>query len=218
VQPSTWAPVPAAFRPHLPLCVGHPGGQAGSGYLGQEHRTQQLGIRLARIRVVAHAAGKFLAGEHHGAARTPMPWAMARSSSAASAAACGCAWCIRRSGRAPDGTQQDRDNQEHLPAVVRPGPDRHPRRDDTTARLSSSLITSPAWIAAPSTATSERAGGHQDPPAKQPVKSRVAGHSTHRADRAMPRNCETGELTVTDREDEENHSRRMGWTSLVSTY
>ena len=28
---------------------------------------QPPGIRLARIRVVAHAADKFLAGEHHGA-------------------------------------------------------------------------------------------------------------------------------------------------------
>ena len=59
--------VPAAFRPYLPLCAGHPGGQAGSGFLGQEYRMQQLGIRLAGIRVVTHAAGKFLAGEHRGA-------------------------------------------------------------------------------------------------------------------------------------------------------
>ena len=66
MRPSTLGLVPAAFRPHLPLRVGHPGRQAGSGYLGQEYRMQQPGIRLTRIRVVVYAAGKFLAGEHHG--------------------------------------------------------------------------------------------------------------------------------------------------------
>ena len=56
--------VPAAFRPHLPLCVGHPGDQAGR-YLGQEHRMQELGIRLARIRIVAHAADELRARKNH---------------------------------------------------------------------------------------------------------------------------------------------------------
>jgi hypothetical protein len=84
VRPSTRTR-PAAFRPHLPVRVGHPGGQAGS-------RVPRAGTPHAaawdlsdRIRVVAYAAGKFLAGQHHRACRTPLPAAMACSSSAASA-------------------------------------------------------------------------------------------------------------------------------------
>ena len=56
--------------------------------------------------------------------------------------------------------------------------------------ISSSSITSPAWIAAPSAATRRRAGG-QDPPAKQPVMSRPADHSTRQANCGLPRNYET---------------------------
>jgi hypothetical protein len=56
--------VPAAVRPNLLLRVGYPCGHNGSGYIGQEYRAQQPWIRLIWIRIVAHAAGEFLAGEY----------------------------------------------------------------------------------------------------------------------------------------------------------
>ena len=54
--------VPAAFGPDLPLCTGDPCCEADPRHPGHEDRMQQLRIRLASKRVVAHAASKVLAG------------------------------------------------------------------------------------------------------------------------------------------------------------
>jgi hypothetical protein len=60
-----------AVRPHVRPGVGPPGCQTRSGHVGQKDCVQPLGIRLTRIRVVAHAARQFPAGEHHSTRGTP---------------------------------------------------------------------------------------------------------------------------------------------------